>query len=805
METEDGKTIKRTNRNGPQHMCLYQLFGVVIFAVGLTAGVLIGVYLINKEQCQDASVEKTPTQKPKVTTNTIDSSKGIQECPKRDAVSDSSYEDSLFAPLTVAEMQRVAIVMLAKNYINVGMHGVADLTDNFILYQNFLPPNKTLALSHLDSNGPHPGRFAKVTVQRGGANPPDLMEYKVGPLNSNSLEVAAMTQPGEITFNSRPYEFLEVPVMLQLLQPHLGVLAPLISESFDGAVIEDLSISLFNGPPSYNGTERETRWAATFKGFGDDELDLIHLLPLSGTIHNPGTNTSSWYAYDFHYLNQGPYATANDLMDAYISNKLRKVRLPNGYRFTLNNRVFPKRDSSLHTRKYANKPGPRTYELEGPRYDVNGSRVSWMDWEFDLSGGQTRGPALFNIKFKGQRIVYEEAVNDIALNYAMDSHGQNNIIYADATYGILGGDYPTTILPDVDCPAYGTVLNSSYWYPSEQQAYTVRAFCIYEHDSQEPLWRHVGSTYRAGLRNRYLVARSPTVIGNYDYIFEFQFHLDGKIFTKAKATGFIQASFWDENNPNTLDKSRDAFGYRLADFQTGPIHDHMFGFKVDMDIIDDKNSFKLVKWKSGTALEAIQTANPNITTQPPYFKYNTTRYLEWEKVKTELGISEPQDQAFMLVVNEKEKNKWGVEKGYQIAPLITGSQSHTGHPLLDALSFTKYHVAVTKRKEEERTLTSIYDVNRITAAKYGLDRMLNGEAIENEDLVNWVTIGFLHVPTSEDMPMTARVEAAFMLRPFNFFDRTAVFDMPEFLRTNDNIYTDNEPTHEPCFEAGGSG
>ena len=415
------------------------------------------------------------------------------------------------------------------------------------------------------------------------------------------------------------------------------------------------------------------RWTATFKGFGDFEIDLIHLLPLSGTVYNPGTNTSQWYAYDFHYLNQGPYNTSTELMAAYNSGQLRKVQLTEGYRFTLNDRVFPKRDTALPQRKYADKPGARTYEPEGARYDVNGSRVSWMDWQFDISGGQTRGPALFDINFKGDRIVYEEAVNDIALNYAMDSHGQNNIIYADATYGIMGGDTPSTILPDVDCPAHGTVLNISYWHHGAQRAYTTRSFCIFEQDTQEPLWRHVGIQYVAGLKNRCLVVRSPVVIGNYDYIFEFHFHLDGKIFTNAKATGFIQASFWDENNPNTLDKSRDAFGYRISDYHTGPIHDHMFGFKVDLDVISKNNSFQLVKWKSGPVLDAIRTANPSITETPQYFKYNTTRYIEWEKVTTEKGISTPEDQAFMLFINEQEKNKWGVERGYQIAPLITGN------------------------------------------------------------------------------------------------------------------------------------
>lgn len=41
-----------------------------------------------------------------------------------------------------------------------------------------------------------------------------------------------------------------------------------------------------------------------------------------------------------------------------------------------------------------------------------------------------------------------------------------------------------------------------------------------------------------------------------------------------------------------------------------------------------------------------------------------------------------------------------------------------------------------------------------------------------QDLVAWLTVGFLHVPHSEDVPNTATPGNAvgFYLRPFNFFD-----------------------------------
>jgi len=122
------------------------------------------------------------------------------------------------------------------------------------------------------------------------------------------------------------------------------------------------------------------------------------------------------------------------------------------------------------------------------------------------------------------------------------------------------------------------------------------------------------------------------------------------------------------------------------------------------------------------------------------------------------------------------------------------------HPLLGALSFTKYHCAVTKRKEEEQTLTNIYDVNRMDNPQQNLDKQINGDNIVNEDIVNWVTVGFLHIPTSEDMPMTSRVQTGFLLKPFNFFDRTASFDMPQHTETLDNTLRESEPAFDQCAE-----
>ncbi|KAL3842684.1 hypothetical protein ACJMK2_020672 [Sinanodonta woodiana] len=776
------------------------LLVLLVFIVGLIGGILIGIYayhgISSKSSCQDQPYQYTDRQASATTMPTTN----IQQCPNRNPQDNTPYESSLFAPLTKKEMQTVSEILWQRNYITTIGREPRSLKESFILYIYLHPPIKEDAIKYLYDNGTNPGRYARVHIQRGAEQVPDIMEYKVGPLGSfTGITVTPLTRPGEIHFNSRPYDALEVKAINDILKTDMKALETLMRESFDGATYpEDLFIFYDNGPPGMKGTERETRFIIGF-GTPEDE-DVLYLLPLSGTVHCPWTNVSEWYPHSYYYLNQGPYRTVFDLVSAYNSNIIRKVRLPAGYRNTLRKTRYPKRDIFLPLREHADQPGARSYMPQGPRFSISGTKVKWMDWSFHISGGQLKGPALFDIRFKGSRIAYELAVNDISLVYGMDSSGHNSIIYMDATYGIMGGDTPTTILRDVDCPSYAAVLNTSYWNSADQKAVDMESICIFEADEQEALWRHYTASFAGGMRNRHLIVRVPVVIGNYDYTFEFHFYLDGKIYAKGKATGYILSSFWDENNPHAgRDKTRDAFGYRVSDFHTGPIHDHMFGFKVDMDVIDSNNSLEVIHWKAGDILDALKTQS-TITAVPPYFIYNQTRYLEYETLQREQGFRLNYDaQKFFVVVNDNKKNRWGVKRGYHIAPLATGAQSLSeAHPAMKALSFSKYHVTVTKRKEEESFLSSIYDINRMDNPKGHLELMLNNESIINEDIVNWVTVGLLHIPTSEDVPMTTRVESGFMLKPFNFFDTTASFDMPQYFEDESN--SEREPAFAECIE-----
>nr|BAG59239.1 unnamed protein product [Homo sapiens] len=91
---------------------------------------------------------------------------------------------------------------------------------------------------------------------------------------------------------------------------------------------------------------------------------------------------------------------------------------------------------------------------------------------------------------------------------------------------------------------------------------------------------------------------------------------------------------------------------------------------------------------------------------------------------------------------------------------------------LENITWARYPLAVTKYRESELCSSSIYHQNDPWDPPVVFEQFLhNNENIENEDLVAWVTVGFLHIPHSEDIPNTATPgnSVGFLLRPFNFF------------------------------------
>ncbi|XP_067397504.1 amine oxidase [copper-containing] 3-like isoform X2 [Emydura macquarii macquarii] len=119
------------------------------------------------------------------------------------------------------------------------------------------------------------------------------------------------------------------------------------------------------------------------------------------------------------------------------------------------------------------------------------------------------------------------------------------------------------------------------------------------------------------------------------------------------------------------------------------------------------------------------------------------------------------------------ENKWGHQHGYRIQIVsFAGDHLPETSSMERSISWGRYKLAVTKRKEEEPTSTSIYNQNDPWTPTVAFADFIDNETIVNEDLVAWISVGFLHVPHTEDNPNTVTVGngVGFFLRPYNYFN-----------------------------------
>uniref|UniRef100_A0A8C3ST46 Amine oxidase n=1 Tax=Chelydra serpentina TaxID=8475 RepID=A0A8C3ST46_CHESE len=222
--------------------------------------------------------------------------------------------------------------------------------------------------------------------------------------------------------------------------------------------------------------------------------------------------------------------------------------------------------------------------------------------------------------------------------------------------------------------------------------------CIFEQNTGSPLRRHYSnlqSLYYGGLTNSALVLRSIATLGNYDYVWDFVFYQNGAIEAKVQATGYMTSSFLYGDG---LD-----YGNRVGDHTLGTVHTHSINYKVDLDVGGMTNTLVA----HDMAFESVQAPwSPEHQIQRPRL---TKTVLDTED-KAAFRLHSNMPRYIYFAANSK--NKWGHQRGYRIQIVsFTGEHLPEASLMERAISWGRYKLAVTKRKEEEPTSSSIYNQN----------------------------------------------------------------------------------------------
>jgi primary-amine oxidase len=391
--------------------------------------------------------------------------------------------------------------------------------------------------------------------------------------------------------------------------------------------------------------------------------------------------------------------------------------------------------------------------------------IAWDRWSMHARSDKRAGLILSLMRFndgKKQRdIAYQMNVSEMFVPYMSPDPTWSYRTFMDA--GEFGLGYLiSSMQPGVDCPAHAILKDLTF--PNDiGGTYTKpNSLCIFERLTGDPAWRHYSSGRNAvsGVPQVELVVRHIPTLGNYDYVVDYVFSPQGNITLRVGATGFDaikSTAAKDMESPTALADT--AYGTLIAPYTVAINHDHYFNFRIDLDVDGPKNSVV----RDAFVPSAITQPNP----RKSLWTLNTQRY------KSE-GPIVPDHMATggetWRVINPNEKTNLKFNPSYWI------NTHHQATSVLDAkdppqmrAGFAAQTLWVTKNKPGENWAAGLYP--NLSTQDEGLPAFVSdNEAIVDQDIVLWYTMGFRHAPRPEDFPVLPTFWHEMTLRPAFFFD-----------------------------------
>ncbi|KAK3550982.1 hypothetical protein QTP70_011457 [Hemibagrus guttatus] len=664
---------------------------------------------------------------------------------------------SMFADLSPQEMTAVRSYLHSCSELGLTSARGKSLKKNSILLIELHVPRKHEALRALDRGQAKPPRQARVVVQFANQAKPNITEYIVSPLPfPNSYQHKTFKGERQINFESRPITSVEYGHVEGILDKVAKKVNKILYEStgFTLGNCTDRCLTFSDIAPRGLELGERRSWLMLQKFV---EGYFIHPVGFEILINHKDLDPEKWTVEKVWY-NEQYFDSLDELVEKYEKGMVSKLKLPEHDENDLFSTYIPRGHSNTRT----NIHGPKLVEPQGTRYQVDKNFVEYAGWSFAYRVRSSAGLQIFDLRFNGERIAYEISLQEAIAFYSGDTPAAMQTKYIDAGWAMGTSDFE--LAPGIDCPEIATFVDMYHFYDTDKPVRYKNALCIFEMTTGMPLRRHFNSNFQGGynffggLENHVLVIRTTSTVYNYDYIWDFLFYQNGVMESRVSATGYIHATYFTENGLN--------YGTRVYNYVLGNLHTHLVHYKVDLDIAGRDNSFESID------LKYVNFTNP--WSSQHTIKQSTISRTQHETERSAAFRFGKKFPRYLHFYNPNQKNKWGHQRGYRIqfnshaySVLPRGWREENGIP------WSRYPLAVTRHKDNEPTSSTIYTQNNPWEPIVSFeDYIRNNENIVNQDLVAWVTVGFLHIPHSEDIPNTATPgnSVGFFLRPFNFFN-----------------------------------
>ena len=435
-------------------------------------------------------------------------------------------------------------------------------------------------------------------------------------------------------------------------------------------------------------------------------------------------------------------------------------------------------------------PGTKPFFIaqpDGPSFSIKDGEVSWQNWHFRFRLDPRLGPvvnlATYDDAGKRRSVLYEGSLSEMYVPYQDPEETWNSHVFLDAGEYFVNtgsGGIIKPLLAGVDCPQYATFFSGTFYHDNGTAYVRPQLACLFERVSGDPAWRHWDEdTYAvSGRPTRELVFRTVATVGNYDYLFDWRFEQDASITVGVGATGILEVkAVKDQRADGELSPSMAAkdpqgkevqFGQLIAPGISAVDHDHYFSYRLDLDVDGLNNTLmvdKLVPYK----LPDSAPGRKWIWAMQPEMAKNE------KNAQFDVSIEHP---AMWRFANEGNKNVLGQPTSYAIMPGETGISllPQTEWPQKRA-GWSAHNLWVTPYDPTERYVSGVYLMG--SSGEDSLPHWVEkGRNIMNTDIVAWYTVGFHHVPRTEDWPQMPVMWHTFSLMPYQFLPKNPTMDLP---------------------------
>jgi primary-amine oxidase len=408
-----------------------------------------------------------------------------------------------------------------------------------------------------------------------------------------------------------------------------------------------------------------------------------------------------------------------------------------------------------------------------PNFKTSGGGVEWDMWKFRVRADKRPGIVVSNVQAKDgdkwRSVLYQANLSEVFVPYQDPGKAWYWRTYMDSgEYGF--GVFLSPLVAGVDCPKNATFMPVVMHQDNGQPVEIPNAICVFERNPAKPAWRHYEIFAQSektavpaeGRPQTELVVRSASEVGNYDYLVDYVFQQNGSINIDVIATGIDAVKGVASKHMKDATAAKDTqYGSLIAPNLVAPNHDHYFNFRLDFDIDGQNNSFVNTTLERGKA-DASSPRKSLWVTSPKMVETEMEGRLRVDNAKP----------ALYTVTNTNTEGVYGHHPSYAILPKDSaayGPYDYENDPPMKRNAYIGFSFWNTLYDQDKR-----YAGGKFAFASDGSDTLATwvkkNRPIKNKDLVTWYTIGFHHVPHTEDWPVMSGHQVGIELRPFNFFD-----------------------------------